>query len=190
MIRKTAFILLLGIFTIQLSAQKLTRFMLGTTISGKTAQFEQELVKMGFVEQQPNMFMGKFKCSMAMVLFDSFDRWMADRDYDIIVSPVSRGNVLVAAHLIVYSEPTDTLSNYRMFMDICKKLNEDIFYEYKGPYDDLLGQVDRTCMTFVQKDIEGKYDSDEFLLKRIVQVIPEDFGVVISYINGWNLGLK
>lgn len=173
-----------------LPAQKLTRFMLGTTISGKTTQFEEQLRKMGLEDTGDHTFAGKYKCSMAMAMFDTFDKWIVQKNYDILVTPVSKGNVVVAARMIVYSNPDDFEANKQMFLDICNKLHDDPFYEYKGPYGDFLGQVDRTCLTFVQKDIEGKYDSDEFKMKRIVQVIAEEVGVVVNFINGWNLGMK
>lgn len=183
-------LILITLCCLQLQAQKLTRFMLGTTVSGTTTHFESELINMGFQKLDEQNYLGKFKCSMGMAMFDTFDKWMVEKDYDIMVTPVSKGKILVAARMIVFSDTEDFSANKQMFKDICGKLDEDPFYEFKGTYDDFLGMVDRSCITFVQKDTEGKYNTDEFKLNRIVQVIPEEVGVVVNFINGWNLGMK
>lgn len=183
--RIATLLLLVALFSTVSPAQKLTRFMLGMTVSGKTSLFESKLKnEYGFEEVHPHFLAGKFYASFAMLVYDSFDSWLNGKD--IIVATVSRGNILVAVDMIIYSDPQDTIANRDLYIETCHKMKDDIFYEPVGMTDDLLGKYP-AVFTFVQKDIEGKYDSDEFMLRRIVEVIPQDYGVVVSYINGWNL---
>lgn len=54
-------LILITLCCLQLQAQKLTRFMLGTTVSGTTTHFESELINMGFQKLDAQNYLGKFK---------------------------------------------------------------------------------------------------------------------------------
>ena len=179
--------ILLAMICLTTPAQKVTRFMMGISVSGKVSQFESKLKELGFEAVSGHFFYGNFHCSMAMAIFDTFDRWMSGKE--IAVFPVTKPNseILAAVGMVIPCDTADAEGRKQLFMDTCTKLHDGPFYEFMGTYNELVYGMDEPRLTYVQKDIHEEYDSDEFKMMRIVQVGLEQVGVTVMYINGWNL---